>query len=291
LSLFKFYTDALKSFIRPIPFKIPFLPWGKEIIFLFFIAGLFGLILSPNNQKHRQLGIFLILIIPVLTILILNLFGIFPLGNIRTSLFLVPNFLLGFVLGTQYVTDIFIRIVKFGSKYNLNTTTLQKAFGLVLSFMVIMTTIIQIKGGPAPFLRIGEIEDVKGAMNYLASKSTENDILYVHASMREQFDLYSRVYPIRAGKIILGNIGWPCCTRNNSLDLSNEIITFEISKIRPWKEKNKLRLLFTGRAYHWNYIGRYDPEILHNKLASVGCRRDYSTTDFSNIIIEEYRCN
>ena len=291
LSLFKFYKHAFGVFIKPIPFYIPFLPWDREIVFLFFIVGLFGLILSPNNQKHRQLELFLILTIPVLTILIINLFGKFPLGNIRTSLFLVPIFLLGFVLGTQYVTDIFIRIVQFGFKNNLNSSTLRRAFGLILSFMVIMATIIRANGIPMVFQKIHEQEDVKGAMNYLAIESTEDDILYVHASMREQFDLYSRGYSIQASKVILGNIGWPCCIRNNAKDLSNEIIAFEVSKISSRKEKNKLRLLFTGRPAHWKYIGRYDPEILRNNLASVGCKRDYSTTDFRNIIIEEYRCN
>jgi hypothetical protein len=291
LSLLDFYKNAFDVFIRPIPFNTPFLPWDKGIVTLSIIAGLIGLILSPNNQRQRRLEILLILTIPVLTILVLNLFGKYPLGNTRTSLFLAPNFILLFVLGTQYVADFFIHIVKYVFKNFKNTSTLRKSFGFILSFMVIMTTVIRANGNPVPFLRINEVEDVKGAMNYLANKSTDDDILYVHASMREQFDLYSKVYSIQAKKVLYGDFGWPCCTRNDSTGLSGEINAFENLKIMTQKENNKVRLLFTGRIGHWNYVGRSDPDMLHEKLASKGCKRDSSKTDFRKIIIDEYTCN
>jgi hypothetical protein len=222
--------------------------------------------------------------------LVINLFGKYPLGNTRTSLFLAPNFILLFVVGTQNVADFLVQVVKYPFKNFQYTSTLRKSFGFILSFMVIMTTFIRANGNPEPFLKINEVEDVKGAMNYLADKSTADDILYVHASMREQFVLYSRVYTIQARKVLYGDFGWPCCTRNDSTGLSGEINAFEISKIKTQKENNKVRLLFTGRIGHWNYVGRSDPDMLHDKLVLQGCKRDSSTTEFRKIIIDEYTC-
>lgn len=290
LSLFKYYKDVLIAFISPIPFKTPFLTWDKEIVFLFFIAGLLGLILSRNNQKHKRLALFLILTIPTLTILMINFFGKFPLRHVRLSLFLAPIFILGFVLGTQYVADIVIRIVQSGFKSNLNTSALRKAFGVILCIMVIIVTIKRVDRNSKPFLRTHEEEDVKGAMNYIASESAEDDILYVHASMREQFSLYSKIYPIRSKQVILGDIGWPCCTRNNPMGSSEKTIASDISIIKSRKEKTKLRLLFTGRPGHWIYLGRSDPELFHDIITSMGCRRDDSIKDFWHILIEEYSC-
>ena len=53
-----------------------------------------------------------------------------------------------------------------------------------------------------------------GAMAWLKSAFHDGDALYVHASVQEEFKLYSRIFGFAPAAVQLGNTGWPCCPRH-----------------------------------------------------------------------------
>jgi hypothetical protein len=69
-------------------------------------------------------------------------------------------------------------------------------------------------------------EDAERAIAYLKENMDVKDTLYVHASMNEQFKLYSRKWSIDDRLVFYGDAGWPCCPRRNSSEETFSSQTF-----------------------------------------------------------------
>ena len=128
-------------------------------------------------------------------------------------------------------------------------------------------------------------------MGYLYYNSDSTDVLYVHASMKEQFNLYYRMYPIVANKIIPGTAGFPCCPRyvKEKYNKNDSGIVADVEKISQTNNASVVRLLFTGRQAHWRFIQREDPNLMKEELLERGLKHLKSIVSFKGILIEEYK--
>jgi hypothetical protein len=107
-----------------------------------------------------------------------------------------------------------------------------------------------------------EHEDSEEAVAYLNHPSQRRSL--VHATMREQFKLYTRALPVPAGRIVYGNIGMPCCPRRDyrrPQQESEKDIADEIFALRNAAGDGRLWVLITNRSHQWLYAGRNDIEI------------------------------
>jgi hypothetical protein len=131
------------------------------------------------------------------------------------------------------------------------------------------------------------------AMRYLSERYADDDILYIHSTMREHYKFYSRHLPISGGHIIKGTIGWPCCPRGYIDDRRTrpaEVVSVELDRLGLSGDKRHIRLLFTGREGHWkDMLSRNDSHEFEAGLAQKGCFRTETKT-FPGVRIDEYFC-
>jgi hypothetical protein len=219
-----------------------------------------------RNRRDPTTAIFLVMPIPCLYSL--NALGFYPVGVARLLLFLVPIIIILFVHGLQTASYGLSALVAKGRVDAL-------VDGLaVLSLIVVASSFLLFTSAKdlAPFFVHEPMDNSELAVRYLSEKVEPPDILYVHASMREEFKLYSRLMPVAAQKSILGNISWPCCPRDVSLNeqkdrqnrLRGELERLEIP------ENGSVWLLFIDLPGYWSRMERNDPEMFDRWLARAG---------------------
>jgi hypothetical protein len=265
----------------------------KKLLLFVIILGLIAPIWWGKDNENCRIETNLLLIMPIFFVLILNVFRMYPFGAHTLMLFIFPVFILIFTYGIQCISELFITSLYKIMKIKNFTAKSENIFGIIMFTAFALILAMEIKTDAEPYIYIKPRENVSGAMEYISKNSTENDILYIHSSMREQFKLYANLYPISSDIIIYGNIGWPCCTRENSdneLQSQEQIMSKEINRLKYPKHNYYLRLLFTGRNVHWKYIKRNDPENFKLWLSEIGCVNVASVVRYENIRIDEYIC-
>jgi hypothetical protein len=145
--------------------------------------------------------------------------------------------------------------------------------------------------GVEPFFA-GDHEDSEAAIDYLAQRVQMDDVLYIHATMREQFKLYGQTLPAGIGSVVYGKIGAPCCPRrdyrNPRLEASEDI-SGEIGGLSKAAAGRYLWLLSTDRELHRLQVQRNDVEIFDRGLASQGCRK-IDEVRFVGVYIGRFDC-
>jgi hypothetical protein len=204
----------------------------------------------------------------------------YPVGEERTTLFLLPLLTLWFGLGLQAIGDR-LAGVPLGQK-GRDRVALAVRWACPAAVLVFFLPHV---------LRYRTTEEDKGAVAYLLDHVDRDDALYVHASMSEQF----RFYRGREGRqdtpaVYFGDTGWRCCTRHNetylkTMDygfLRNDLLTFLSSAParRRW-------FLFIDRPGDWG--GRDDPRLFTEILEGRQCRLE-SEKRFTGVLIRAFRC-
>jgi hypothetical protein len=126
----------------------------------------------------------------------------------------------------------------------------------------------------------------------LRQRAGANDVLYVHATMREQFKLYTRGEPISPSRVIYGRIGMPCCPRKDyrsperesEKDSSDEIIALGNAAAG-----RRLWLLITNRALHWVHVRRDDIVLFEHGLAAERCQKR-NDERFTGVYVAAFEC-
>jgi hypothetical protein len=147
--------------------------------------------------------------------------------------------------------------------------------------------------GQSPYVRLGPREDAEAAIRYLSEQHAGGDLLYIHSTIREHYKFYSKRWPINGGRIVKGNIGWPCCPRGIVSDRGvspAKVMPVEITRLGLSSESRNVRLLFTGRQFYWHtFLRRDEPHEFALRLSEKGCIRA-RTKEFTGIQIDEYLC-
>src|SRR5262245_16915599 len=230
---------------------------------------------------------------PVAGILGLNLLGLFPLPDFQHRLlfFVFPITTLAFSLGLQFLANLASRFITSRS-VSVNAASVEHVLGsAVFVGLVGFVWLFFYTVGMKPFFT-EDYEDSSEAIAYLARRVQANDVLYVHATMREQFKLYGGMPPAATSSIFYGKVGMPCCPRKNYRSPQQESaddVIGEISAVSSSAAGRSLWLLVTDRSLHWFYLQRNDIEILERGLAKQGCEKT-EEAKFTGVYIGYFRC-
>jgi hypothetical protein len=230
---------------------------------------------------------------PIAGVVVLNLFGVFPLPGFehRVLLFLVPIIILLFCFGLQTVVKLTSRLL--AAKFTaLKVAAVESVFGaMVLFAMAGLAWLFFITVGLRPSFA-EEQEDSEEAVAYLRQHVEAVDILFVHATMREQFKLYTRAQPIAVQRIIFGKVGMPCCPRSDyrpPQQESEKDFSEEITALKNAATGRRLWILMTNRRLHWIHMRRNDIEIFERRLASDNCQK-LGEEKFTGVYVAAFGC-
>jgi len=292
VELLTFYGSKLPTLAGVFFFGGP----GPLRILALLITGL-GLFRLWVPQKGslgvRSLALAILFTTPIVGVMALNIFKVFPLPSFqhRVLLFVFPATVLLFCLGLQVAASLTASLLT--AKFRgVKDMSVENSFGAVLFLaMAGLLWLFFNTVGLIPFFA-EEQEDSEQAVAYLRQRAQADDVLFVHATMREQFKLYTRAEPVPARRIVYGKVGMPCCPRHdyrNPQQESEKDITDEISAVGSGAAGRRLWLLITNRALHWYYIRRNDIEILERVLAGRDCRK-FADENFTGVHVAGFEC-
>jgi len=223
---------------------------------------------------------------PLVCVYCLNVLGVYPMRSARLILFLAPILIVLFVYGLEAIGYCASALV-FAATTDRMGEKVQDALGMsVLLLLLPGLWLFNTVSGGSPLFQQQALEDSEQAVRYLSEKVQTGETVYVHASMREQFKLYSRLTPVAASKIVWGNVNAPCCPRGTSLDGGQEM---DMAGIETNEKNGSIWFLFTDRPGYWDRLGRHDPEIANRWLAEAGCPHTEAVS-FPGVRIDKYEC-
>jgi uncharacterized membrane protein len=267
---------------------------GLRIVTVFITVIGFIHLWMPQTRRPRleTFQAAALLTAPFAGIVGLNLLGFFPLPAFqhRLLLFVFPITVLAFCLGLQFLANLASRLIS--SRWaSVETTSVENVLGsAVFVGLLGLVWLFFNTVGVKPFFA-EEYEDTEKAIAYVSQRLQANDVLYVHATMREQFKLYNRAPPVRAN-IVYGKIGMPCCPRQgyrNPQQESAKDIADEIFALRDVAADRFLWLLITDRALNRVYARRNDIEIFERGLADRGCAK-LEEAKLAGVYIGRFEC-
>ena len=266
----------------------------RILALLITVFGFFCLWAPPKNSSNvKTFHTAVLFTAPVVGVVVLNMLGVFPLPGFqhRVLLFEFPVTVLVFCLGLQMVGNLTARVLA-ARTGGLRATFVENAFGtIVFLAMAGLVWLFVSTVGLAPFFA-EEHEDSEEAVAYLRQRARADDVLYVHATMREQFKLYTRAQPVPASSVIYGMIGMPCCPRRNYRSPQQESekdVTDEIVALSNAANGRRLWVLITNRGLHWFHVRRNDIDIFERGLAREGCQKR-GEEKFTGVYVAGFGC-
>ena len=246
-----------------------------------------------TSRGIKGSGTAILLTVPLAGAIALNLIGFFPLPGFdhRLLLFVFPTTVLAFALGLECFVNLLARLIASQVK-NFKTAAVENITGSV-GFMALVALVLLFFNsvGLEPYFA-EEQEDSEQAVSYLTQRVQSNDVVYIHASMREQFKLYNRAMPVTASSTIYGKIGMPCCPRKDYRSPSQETVTDIAGEIFALVEASigrSLWLLITDRPLHWFHIRRNDIQIFERGLARQSCEK-MDEAKFTGVYVARFGC-
>jgi hypothetical protein len=248
--------------------------------------------LDHMKKGAKQVHIAVLFCAPVMGIVGMNIVELFPLPSVdhRLLLFLFPITDLTFCLGLQFLSNLATRLVS--SITSLKSALVEDLLGW-LSFGVLLGLLFLFFSftGLEPFFA-QEHEDAEDAVSYLVRQLQADDVLYVHASMREQFKLYTRGKSVEAGQIIYGKIGSPCCPRKDYRPPHRESISdiaADLAALGGAAAGQRLWLLVTARPSAWLHLQRNDIVWFERGLTKLGCGKT-NENRFKGVYVGQFVC-
>ena len=218
---------------------------------------------------------------PFFTLFCVDLLNIYPVTG-RTTLFLLPCRIILVIAGLELTVST-IHQIDFKWFRPLAIWVAPTLAGLILC----IGSVRQQHYEP-----VRPRENPQDAIACLKAEFHDGDGLYVHASMEENFKLYARLLNFRPVGVQWGNTGWPCCPRHvefwrgrGSVLRVDEDLTRLYGTALP----ERLWILETLRASHWDYIGLNEPAVLEELLFRRGCTL-ISHQEWRNVGLNLFQC-
>jgi hypothetical protein len=197
----------------------------------------------------------LILLTPCVLLFASELLGWYP-ASPRTQMFVRPCFILLLVMVLQ---DLASR-----TKWKWDAVVV-----LAAAVVIFLGVRKQFHEG-----RFQPEEDMAGAVRYLRMNVAPSDLVLVHASLREGFQLYTSIQTWTGQPAIYGDTEWPCCPRGKlagpNVSTPEDVLHDVDSKV-PHDFHGRIWLFYTDRPLHWDYVHVYDPKLWQNYFWSRGC--------------------
>jgi len=180
-----------------------------------------------------------------------------------------------------------VSLIKRLDAQTVENTLGASGFAVLIVLLILFFRLV----GLEPFFAV-EREQAQEAVSYVAAQARPDDVLYVHASMREQFKFYEKLSPLAANRVVFGSVGFPCCTRRgyrNPRRESTTVVAQEILGLSASATGRTLWLLITNRDSHWRYSRRNDIEMFEFGLVKVGCRKE-NGIDLVGVRVDQFKC-
>jgi hypothetical protein len=117
-------------------------------------------------------------------------------------------------------------------------------------------------------------EDFAGALQYLKLHAAASDLLLVHPSLKEGFELYAAMEHFSAPAAVYGSTGWPCCVRGHLDGLHSSSRQAVIGDLRakiPKHFSGRVWLLYATRPTQWDYVGLDEGNLWRSRVWAMGC--------------------
>jgi len=287
-----FYADKLSTLTQVFFFGGPGpLRVGASLISAFGLFCLWMPLKEPVNDKSLRTAA--LCCSPIVGVVALNILKLFPLPGFqhRVLLFVFPVTVLLFCLGLQAVANLTSQFL--AARFSgMKATFVESGFGAVVFLgLAGLVWLFFNTVGLMPYFA-EEHEDCDRAVAYLRRHLEAGDVLFVHATMREQFKLYTRGSPLPVTRIIYGKIGMPCCPRSgyrNPQQESEKDFTDEITALSGAAMGRLLWVLMTNRDLHWFHLQRNDATIIDRNLAINGCQK-LAEEKFTGVYVAGFGC-
>jgi len=138
----------------------------------------------------------------------------------------------------------------------------------------------------------GAHEDVASAVSFLRSSVQRGDLLWVHASCSEAFELYARMTAWNDAPVQFGHTGWPCCPRGIPVvegSGKEDDVRSDLTSRVPTSFSGTVWLLYTTRAAHWKFVGVDQTKVMEDVFRERGCLQQ-PTPAFYNIGVSSFDC-
>lgn len=231
---------------------------------------------------------------PLLGALLAHLAGLLPLsrGSARLLLFLAVPTALAFGAGLEALARGAGRAVARVGRAGASRASGAAAW-LALALLAVGLVASARAGRLRALVERPPVEEAEGALALLASEARPEDVVYVHSTMRESAAFYARRTPIGAGRVVLGDVDWPCCPRGHSARRDEDpaaVMPRELARLREaGLAGRRLWVLVTARESHFRWRGHRSPAVLERWLAQIGCRLA-ATTPFRGVRVDRYAC-
>lgn len=257
------------------------------------LAGVVGFGFRREARPVARWEIMALLVLPILSLVVLNWLGKYPIAREpRIVLFIFPVITILFASGAQFAIELCALTARRMKRTGVIAAKVENALapsvfvGIVCLFIakLVFTDL-------SPHFQLHSAEEALAAMRYLSEQHVDGDVLYIHSTMGEHYKFYSKIAPIRGGRVVEGDIGISCCRRrpvNNGQMSPAEVLAAEFARLDLSSENRNVRLLFSGRQFLQKIVDRNRHEF-SIQLADKGCIR-VKETAFRGIRIDEYTC-
>ncbi len=155
----------------------------------------------------------------------------------------------------------------------MEVESLLRARAVIAAVATALVVLYGIRGEAAQ-QRYGTEEDLHGAFRYLKQHVAEQDLVLVHAAVREGFLLYAAMDGWQGPAPIFGSTGWPCCARNRDAAprRSTEQSTVrDLDRMIPKNFRGRIWLYYPTRPSHWDYTGLDEGGLWRKHTWEKGC--------------------
>jgi hypothetical protein len=136
-------------------------------------------------------------------------------------------------------------------------------------------------------------EDLDGTVTYLQQHASRSDLLLVHPSVKESFELYATMNRYSGPQPVYGATGWPCCVRGHlgpPRDSSRESVIADLARNIPKSFTGRVWLVYSSRPTQWDYVGLDEGNLWRSQVWAMGCPPEEFVA-LANVALSPMRCS
>ena len=135
-------------------------------------------------------------------------------------------------------------------------------------------------------------EDFARAVLFLRQHAQPSDLLLVHPSVKEGFELYAIMEDYTAPRPVYGATGWPCCVRGHLApphSSSRQAVVDDLEAKIPRGFSGRVWLIYSSRPTQWDYTGLDEGNLWRSQAWAMGCPPE-GFVAFTNVAISRMYC-
>jgi hypothetical protein len=135
-------------------------------------------------------------------------------------------------------------------------------------------------------------EDLAGPVQFLRRHAAPGDLLLVHASVKEGFQLYAAMDGFTEPRPVYGATGWPCCVRGHLApphSSSRPAVIEDLQAKIPKNFTGRVWLMYSSRPTQWNYTGLDEGNLWRSEVWAMGCPPEPFVA-FANVSLSPMNC-